>query len=109
MGQWSTDEARILIRRAKNAKTSSDEIYRDAMELTFPDRENFERKKEGQDNNTYNWDSAPTVNVIRGANRLSADFTPQFMDWMEIGLGPAAEAMPDATFQELLNRSKEDA
>jgi hypothetical protein len=109
MAQWSTDEARALIRRAKTAKTGSDEIYREAMQLTFPDRENFEKRKEGQDNSVYNWDSASTVNVIRAANRLSSDFTPQFMDWMEIGLGPAALAIEDSKFAELLGHSKEDA
>jgi hypothetical protein len=109
MAQWAIEKARKAIDAAKKDKEASDDIYREAMEIVFPDRENFTRTHEGQRKPTHSWDSTPTVSVIRAANRLSADFTPQFQDWFEIGLGPAAEAMPDDAFKEALGRSKEDA
>jgi hypothetical protein len=49
------------------------------------------------------------VSVIRAANRLSSDFTPQFMPWCEVGLGPAAEKMPDAAFEQATGRNKQTA
>lgn len=79
------------------------------MELAFPDRENFNRTNEGAEKNTRAWDSSVTVNVMRAANRFSSDFTPQFQDWLEIGLGPAAEAMADKAFQQQVGRSKDQA
>lgn len=109
MAQWSIDDAWKAIARAKRDKESSDEIYREAMELTFPDRENFTKTKEGQQKAAYNWDSTPQVSVIRAANRLSADFTPQFLDWFEIGLGPAAEQMGEEAFEAAVGKSKEAA
>lgn len=108
MSQWPLDKAQKAIAAAKRDKEASDEIYREAMELTFPDRENFTKRQEGQQKAAYNWDSTPQVSVIRAANRLSSDFTPQFMDWFEIGLGPAAEQMDDETFKEALGRTKEE-
>lgn len=108
MSQWDVDRAVKAITRAKRDKESSDEIYREAMELTFPDRENFTKRKEGQQKAAYNWDSTPQVSVIRAANRLSSDFTPQFQDWFEIGLGPAAEQMSDDGFKQAVGRSKDE-
>lgn len=107
MAQWTLEEAMRFAKRAKADKEASDEIYREAMELTFPDRENFTKRKEGQQKAAYNWDSTPQVSVIRAANRLSAEFTPQFQDWFEIGLGPAAEQMDDETFKERLGADKD--
>lgn len=106
MPQWTEEEAKRQIIRAEADKSASDEIYREAVELTFPDRENWTRTKEGTDKSAYSWDSAPQVSVIRAANRLSSDFTPQFMPWMEIGLGPAAEQMPDGAFEQATGRNK---
>jgi hypothetical protein len=102
MAQWTEAEARKAITAAKSAKESSDAVFREAMELTFPDRENFTKRAEGQQKAAYNWDSASTVSVIRAANRLSSDFTPQFQDWLEIGLGAAATQMPDEAFKQAL-------
>lgn len=102
MPQWSETDARKKIRAAKSAKDSSDAIFREAMELTFPDRENFTKRAESEQKAVYNWDSSSTVSVIRAANRLSSDFTPQFQDWLEIGLGAAAQHMPDEAFKEAL-------
>jgi hypothetical protein len=109
MAQWSEEEAGRHIRRAKDDKAASDEIYREAVELTFPDRENWTKQKEGSDKSGYAWDSAPQVNVIRAANRLSSDFTPQFVPWLEIGLGPAAQKMPDGAFTEATGKTKDEA
>ncbi len=109
MSQWPLDKALKAIAAAKRDKEGSDEIYREAMELTFPDRENFTKRKEGQQKAAYNWDSTPQVSVIRAANRLSSDFTPQFQDWIEIGLGPAAEQMFDEAFQEAVGKPKDEA
>lgn len=109
MAQWTVEHAWKAINRAKTDKTSSDTLYREAMELVFPDRENFNKSAEGQQKAAYNWDSTPQVSVIRAANRLSADFTPQFQDWFEVGLGPAAEQMPDQAFKEAVGKSKEEA
>jgi len=106
MAQWAEPEARKRINKARSDKEASDEIYREAMELTFPDRENFTKRQEGQSRATYNWDSASTISVIRAANRMSNDFTPQFQSWLEIKMGPAAELMPDAKFQEALGKTK---
>lgn len=109
MTQWQLPAAGKAIRTALSDKEKSDDIYRAAMELTFPDRENFSRAPaEGQRKNTRSWDSTPTVSVIRAANRLSSDFTPQFQDWVEVKLGPAAEQMPDQAFKEAMGRSKDD-
>lgn len=108
MGQWTTDKARAAIKIAKNDKERSDSLYREAMELTFPDRDNFTASAEGQAKAARNWDSAPTVSVIRAANRLSSDFTPQFQDWFEIGLGSAAKLMPNEAFEEALGKTKEE-
>jgi hypothetical protein len=109
MAQWSEEEAKRHITRAEADKSASDEIYREAVELTFPDRENWTRTKEGTDKSAYSWDSTPQVSVIRAANRLSSDFTPQFMPWCEVGLGPAAEKMPDAAFEQATGRNKQTA
>jgi len=109
LARWNTEKARRAIAKAKSDKEASDSVYREAMELTFPDRENFTRRSEGQENNALNWDSQPTVSVIRAANRLSSDFTPQFQDWFEIGLGPGAKAMPDEAFKEAVGQTKEEA
>lgn len=109
MPQWSEADARRRINKARSDKEQSDDIYREAMELTFPDRENFTKRNEGQQRATYNWDSASTVSVIRAANRLSSDFTPQFQNWLEVKMGPAAELMPDEMFQETLGKSKSAA
>lgn len=108
MAQWTTDNARKMIKLAKVAKESSDSVYREAMELTFPDRENFVKRAEGESKAAYNWDSSATVSVIRAANRLSSDFTPQFQDWLEIGLGAAAEYMPDEAFKTALGGKTKD-
>jgi hypothetical protein len=108
MSQWDTAKARKHIAAAKAAKDASDSLYREAMELTFPDRENFTKAAEGQQKAAYNWDSAATVSVIRAANRLSSDFTPQFQDWLEIGLGPAAQQMPDEAFKEAMGGKTKD-
>ena len=108
MAQWDMAKVQKAIKQAKSDKEASDDIYREAMELTFPDRENFTKKQEGQQNAARNWDSAPTVSVIRAANRLSSDFTPQFQNWMEIGLGPAAKQMPDEAFKEAVGKTKEE-
>lgn len=108
MAQWDTAKARKAIKQAKSDKEASDDIYREAMDLTFPDRENFTKRAEGQQNAARNWDSSPTVSVIRAANRLSSDFTPQFQNWLEIGLGPAAEQMPDDAFKDAMGRSKDE-
>ena len=107
MAQWTVEAAKKLIKQAHNDKEASDDIYREAMELTFPDRENFTKKSEGQRNAAHNWDSQPGVSVIRAANRLSSDFTPQFQNWLEIGLGPAAMLMPDDAFKAATGKSKE--
>lgn len=109
MAQWDVEKAWKAIEAAKRDKQSSDELYREAMELTFPDRENFTKSAEGQQKAAYNWDGTPQVSVIRAANRLSSDFTPQFMDWLEIGLGPASQQMPDQAFQEAVGKSKDEA
>lgn len=109
MAQWDVEKAWKAIEAAKRDKQSSDELYREAMELTFPDRENFTKSAEGQQKAAYNWDAAPQVSVIRAANRLSSDFTPQFMDWLEIGLGPAAQQMPDEAFKLAVGKSKDEA
>lgn len=109
MGQWDIAKVQKAIKQARADKEASDDIYREAMELTFPDRENFTKKREGQQNAARNWDSATTVSIIRAANRLSSDFTPQFQNWLEIGLGPAAKQMPDAAFKEALGKSKQEA
>lgn len=108
MAQWSEEEAGRRIRRAKDDKTSSDEIYREAMELAFPDRENWTNRKEGQDRSGKAWDSTPQVSVIRAANRLSGDFTPSFVPWCEITLGPAAERMPDNAFKAAVGKTKSE-
>jgi len=110
MAQWQEDEAGKLITRAHGDKLKSDEIYREGMELTFPDRENFYRTNvEGQDRSSINWDTAAQVSVMRAANRLSAEFTPQFQKWFEIELGPAARAMPDDDFRAMTGITKHDA
>ncbi len=109
MAQWTEDQAARQIAEAESAKSASDEIYREAVELTFPDRENWTKTKEGTDKSAYSWDSTPQVSVIRAANRLSSDFTPQFLPWVEIGLGPAADLMPDEAFEGATGRSKETA
>lgn len=109
MAQWSEEEAGRRIRRAKDDKSASDEIYREAMELCFPDRENWTKQKEGTDRSGVAWDSTPQVSVIRAANRLSSDFTPQFVPWVEVGLGAAAEMMPDAAFEAATGRDKRSA
>ena len=109
MGQWGIDKVQKAIKKARADKEASDDIYREAMSLTFPDRENFTKKNEGQQNAAINWDSSTTVSVIRAANRLSSDFTPQFQNWLEIGLGPAAKQMPDEAFKEALGKSKQEA
>jgi len=109
VAQWDVEKAWKAIEAAKRDKQSSDELYREAMELTFPDRENFTKSAEGQQKAAYNWDAAPQVSVIRAANRLSSDFTPQFMDWLEIGLGPAAQQMPDEAFKLAVGKSKDEA
>ena len=108
MAQWTLEQAKKLIKQAKSDKEASDDIYREAMELTFPDRENFTKRAEGQQKAAYNWDSSPGVSVIRAANRLSSDFTPQFQSWMEIGLGPAAEQMPDEDFKAARGKTKDE-
>lgn len=107
MAQWSEERAGKLIRKAKDDKNASDEIYREAMELCFPDRENWTKQKEGTDRSGLAWNSTPQVSVIRAANRLSSDFTPQFVPWMEIGLGPAAKHMPDAAFEGATGMTKD--
>ena len=107
MAQWSEEEAGRYIRRAKDHKSASDEVYREAVELTFPDRENWTKTAEGANKSAYSWDSTPQVSVIRAANRLSADFTPQFVPWFEIGLGAAAEHMPDAAFEAQTGKTKD--
>lgn len=109
MAQWSAEQAGRFIRQADKDKAASDEIYREAVELTFPDRENWSKQAEGQDRSGVAWDSTPQVSVIRAANRLSADFTPQFVPWLEIGLGPAAEHMPDEAFKGAVGKSKEQS
>jgi hypothetical protein len=108
MAQWSEEEAARLIRAANSAKMASEDLYREAVELTFPDRENFYKTAEGQDKSFRQWDSTSQVSLIRAANRLSADFTPQFQDWIEIGLGPAADALPDDVFRDRLGMNKEE-
>lgn len=108
MAQWTIEQAHKNIKQAKSDKEASDELYREAMQLAFPDRENFTKAAEGQQKAQYNWDSTPQVSVIRAANRLSSDFTPQFKSWMEIGLGPAALQMPDDAFKEALGKSKDE-
>lgn len=109
MAQWSNEQAGRFIRQADAAKSASDEIYREAVELTFPDRENWTAKAEGQERSGVSWDSTPQVSLIRAANRLSADFTPQFVPWLEVGLGPAAEHMPDEVFKAAVGKSKEQS
>lgn len=109
MAQWTEDQAKKLISRAHSDKSASDEIYREAVELTFPDRENWTKRAEGQSRAAHSWDSTPQVSVIRAANRLSADFTPQFVPWVEIGLGSAAKLMPDAAFEAATGKSKQAA
>jgi hypothetical protein len=109
VAQFSLEEAAKLIRKAKSDKQKSDAIYRDAMELVFPDRENFHKTTEGQNKAVKNWDGSAQVSVIRAANRLSADFTPQFQKWCEIGLGPAADQMGDEAFKNAVGRTKEEA
>ena len=109
MAEWSDEEAGRRIRRAKDDKSASDEIYREAMELVFPDRENWTKQKEGTDRSGTSWDSTPQVSVIRAANRLSSDFTPQFVPWVEVGLGAAAKLMPDAAFEKATGRDKRTA
>ena len=107
MAQWSIEAALKKIERAKKDKEASDDVYREAMELTFPDRENFKKAKEGEQKAAYNWDSTPQVSLIRSANRMSSDFTPQFQPWGEITLGAAARAMDDAAFKGATGQSKE--
>src|SRR6056297_352031 len=109
MPQWSEAEAGRHIRRAKDDKTASDEIYREAVELTFPDRENWNKTQEGADKSATSWDSTPQVSVIRAANRLPSAFTPQFVPWLEIGLGPAAELMPEEAIEAATGRSNAKA
>lgn len=107
MAQWSEDKAAKLIAEARAAKEASDDIYRDAVELVFPDREGWTAQNEGAEKNTVQWDSTAQVSLIRAANRLSSDFTPSTTDWFEIGLGPAAQQMPDGAFQRAMGRDKE--
>jgi len=38
VAQWDVEKAWKAIEAAKRDKQSSDELYREAMELTFPDR-----------------------------------------------------------------------
>jgi hypothetical protein len=109
MAQWTEEQAARHIRRAKALKQASDEIYREAVELTFPDRENWTKTKEGADKSARSWDSTPQVSVIRAANRLSSDFTPQFTPWIEVGLGAAAKQMPDSMFEQATGVTKDQA
>jgi hypothetical protein len=108
MAQWPEAEARKRITQAHADKLASESIYREAMELTFPDRENFNKVAEGQAKAARNWDGMPTVSVIRAANRLSSDFTPPNQDWIEIGLGPAAQTLPDTAFKEMSGGKTKD-
>jgi len=108
--QWSLEVAKKRIAKAKSAKNTSDEIFREGMELCFPDREHFYgRRAEGQERAEINWDSAAQVSVIRAANRLGADFTTPFQAWFEITLGPAARMMSDDEFRKTANISREQA
>jgi hypothetical protein len=109
VSQWTVEKAWKAITAAKRDKEASDDIYREAMELTFPDRENFVKRQEGQQKAQYNWDSTPQVSVIRAANRLSSDFTPQFQSWFEIGLGAAAQQMDDEVFKKAVGKAKDEA
>ncbi len=108
MAKWTIERAKAAAKKAHSAKSSSDAIYREAMELVFPDRENFNTSAEGQKKASKNWDSTATVSLIKAANRLSSDFTPQFSSWFEIGTGAAAEQMPDQAFKSATGSTKDD-
>lgn len=109
MAQWSISEARKRCAKALEAKQSSDPIYQKAMNIVFPNRENFTPQQEGATKDGDTWDSAATVSVIRSANRLTSEFTPQFQDWLQIKLGPAAEYMSDDAFTKAIGATRDEA
>jgi len=109
MAQWSETQARKRATRAKGEKETADALYREAMEITFPERMTMNGATPGASKNTKNWDGQSTVSVIRSANRFSSDFTPQFSPWFELTLGPAAEEMPDRAFEALAGKTKDAA
>jgi hypothetical protein len=109
MAQWSEELAGKRIRKAESDKSTSDELLREAMELTVPDRENFYKRAKGEKKPGRAYDSSAGVSVMRAAGRLSSDLTPQFQEWLEIVVGPAGEALDDETFQKVYGSSKEEA
>ena len=108
MAQITLETALKWINKAKSDKDSSDPIYQEAMELVFPDRSGYTRSNEGAKKATKNWDSTATNAVVRAANRLSNEWTPQFSPFVEVGLGAAAEAMDDDTFARSVGSTKDE-
>ena len=105
--QWSVKEAKREAQAAKKIKARRDELYREAVELTVPDRENFTDNKNTQ-KAAFNWDSTAGVNLMRAASQMTTDYTPKDQKWVGIRPGELARILPPEYLKEQTGGSLDD-
>jgi|GEM_PF-418752 len=98
MAQWSKSQVKRRVKKAEAEKSAANTIYREAMDLYFPDRNIIDGRVDGEQKPAINWDGQAQISLIRSANRYSSDFTPQSSPFYEIELGPAVKLISEEVF-----------
>lgn len=71
----------------KRKKTNWEQLYREAMELFSPDRENFYNQQSGQKKGRQVYSSAPAIALDKASNNLHASLTPHQKKWVQLKPG----------------------
>jgi hypothetical protein len=68
-------------------KTNWETLYRDAMELFCPQRENFYHQISGQKKGRQVYTSAPYIALDKASNNMHASLTPHMKKWIQLKPG----------------------
>lgn len=68
-------------------KTNWETIYREAMELFCPERENFYNQSPGEKKSRQVYTSAPSIALDKASNNLHSSMTPHMKRWVNLKPG----------------------
>jgi hypothetical protein len=73
----------------KRKRSNWEQIYREAMELFCPDRENFYNQQPGQKKGRQVYIASPAIALDKASNNLHASLTPHQKKWIHLKPGRA--------------------
>jgi len=108
VAQWSVKEAQRESHAAKKIKDRRDELYREGVELTVPDRENFTNNNPNADKASFIWDSTAGINLMRAASQMTTDYTPKDQDWAQVKPGKLVDVAGPEYVKEQTGQTADD-